>query len=161
MKGLSLVEFLISVLVLSVLLAGAYMILSISDKSNFSENGYLDLQQNARQAMYAMVRELRGANSVVASGNTVTFNTLTTADVRYYLCSGNILKRCLAENCCSNQNGSYLGNSINYLNFALSGNVLEINLTAQKTVRGRTLCFPSPCADPATVLKEKVRLRNE
>ncbi len=161
MRALTLVELLVSVLILTVLMGGAVMVLIVADKANVSEMGYLDLQGSARQAMYTMVRELRGASDVVANGSTLTFNTPTTTDVRYYRCADSQVKRCIAEDCCSNQNGRYLGNNINSLAFSISGNTVDIQLAAQNIVRNRTACFPSPCSTPAKVLKEKVRIRNE
>ncbi|MCX5705579.1 MAG: hypothetical protein NTZ92_05955 [Candidatus Omnitrophica bacterium] len=158
MKALSLVEFMISVVIFSLLLGGAYMIMGVGDKSNIAEMGYLDLQQGARQAMFSMIRELRGADSVVVGGggSTVTFNTAADTNIQYSRNASNQVLRTSAL--VANR---YLGNNINSLSFTLSGNLVEIQLTAQKTVRNRTLCFPTPCSTPAKVLKEKVRLRNE
>jgi len=158
MKALSLVELMISVVIFSLLLGGVYMIMGVGDKSNIAEMGYLDLQQGARQAMSSMVRELRGADSVVVGvgGSTVTFNTADDTNIQYSRNASNQVVRTSAL--VANR---YLGSNINSLVFTLSGSTVDIQLAAQKTVRNRTLCFPSPCTSPAKVLKEKVRLRNE
>lgn len=164
MKALSLVELMISVVIFSLLLGGVYMIMGVGDKSNIAEMGYLDLQQGARQAMFSMVRELRGADSVVVGvgGSTVTFNTADDTNIQFFRAQiPNSDVWAVARTSALAGNSRYLGNNIDSLTFSLSGSTVEIQLTAQKTVRNRTLCFPTPCSTPAKVLKEKVRLRNE
>ncbi len=165
MKAFTLLEFMISVVIFSLLLCGVYMIMGIGEKSNIAEMGYLDLQQGARQAMSSMVRELRGADSVVVGGggSTVTFNTADDTNIQFSRAQIPNSAGVWAVARTSSLIGGpkYLGNDINSLFFVLAGSTVEIQLTAQKTVRNRTLCFPSPCTSPAKVLKEKVRLRNE
>lgn len=51
--------------------------------------------------------------------------------------------------------------NISSLSFVLNADAVGIELSAEKTVRGRQLCFPSPCQEPRKVLKEIARLRNE
>jgi len=100
---------------------------------------------------------------VGVGGSTVTFNTADDTNIQFSRAqipnSGGVWA--VARTSALAGNSRYLGNNIDSLTFSLSGSTVEIQLTAQKTVRNRTLCFPTPCSTPAKVLKEKVRLRNE
>lgn len=172
-KAFTLVEVLVSIAILGFLIAGIFGVLNIGTMTYNTNLGRLDLQQNARQAMYWMVRELREASAgevnieprVDSLGNydRITFNTPNESSIRYYrdgedIDGNNIGTQIIREY----PAGTYriLANDIHSLSFSLSGDVVESQLTAKKTVRRRDLCFPAPCQNPPKTLKEKVRLRN-
>jgi hypothetical protein len=118
--------------------------------------GLLDLQEQARQGMNSMVKEIRGGLVSSYSSNSITLNT----GIQYYRdTSTNQLKR----------NTTVLASDINALSFCwwhsdntctdsrdCSGScsksyLLQIDIGASKTVSRRTLSFS---------LSEKVELRN-
>lgn len=151
LSGLTLVEVLVATVVLSLLAMGVLAVLNISDMTWNTDMGLVELQQQTRQTMAGMVREIRQADSVPsASGTTITFSTPWTAagNIIYSLSNGQIIRT-------YNSVASVLGNNINSLSFSHSSGVVEIQLQAQKTVRGRTITFPM-----IGNLIEKVRLRN-
>lgn len=161
LSGLTLVEVLVAIAVLSLLAISVSTVLNISDMAWNTDMGLVDLQQQTRQAMVRMVREIRQADSVIsASGTTITFSTPWTAtDSITYRLEGKQITR---EYPSGSGTKSILGNNINSLDFVHGSCVVEIELQAQKTVRGRTIIFPVSDGDSSTedVLTEKVKLRN-
>lgn len=151
MKGFTLVEILVSVAILSFVVAGIFMVLNIADKSWHSDMGLLDLQQQARQAMDGMVREIRQSDSsditITNNGGRVEFYIPDVSNaISYYLENNQIIR----EHPLSTK--KILANDVNSLNFSLLSQVLEIQMEARKTVLQRELSLS---------LKEKARLRNE
>ncbi|MFZ5801266.1 MAG: PilW family protein, partial [Candidatus Omnitrophota bacterium] len=59
MKGMTLVEVLIVAFVFSLIAGGLYVILQAGVLTHYTDLGVLDLQQQARNAMDWMVREMR------------------------------------------------------------------------------------------------------
>ncbi|MFZ2357152.1 MAG: prepilin-type N-terminal cleavage/methylation domain-containing protein [Candidatus Omnitrophota bacterium] len=163
MKGFTLLEVMISLVILSVLIAGIFGVLNISDKTYHNDMGLLELQQQVRQAMDGMVKELKQskASSITISnaGARIDFKVptdLTTSPVTYtsfiaYYRSGNQILREFPAG-----TTKVLANDINALTFSLTGNMLQVQLSAQQTVRQRVLTFPL-----TGFLTQKVRLRNE
>jgi prepilin-type N-terminal cleavage/methylation domain-containing protein len=163
MKGFTLLEVLISLVILSIITVGIYGVLNISDKTYQNDLGLLDLQQQVRQSMDGMVKELKQSKasliSISNAGARIDFKVpidLTTSPVTYtdfiayYLGGNQILREFPAGTT------KVLANDINALNFSLAGNELQVQLSAQKTVRQRVLTFPL-----TGLLTQKVRLRNE
>lgn len=173
MKGFTLIEILIVAVIMVFLISGIFMVLNMGEKTWNYDIGLLDLQQEARSAMDGMIRELRGSSSISIdpiNGSWISFTIPTaTSGIRYYISSENSIVRehPNSTNCASVWNETYckiLGNDINYLNFNLTGKILEVRLRAQKTARGRTIYYPLKDNPNNTseirLLSEKVKLRN-
>lgn len=161
MKGFTLVEILISAAILTVLIAGVFMVLNIGQRSWNADMGWLDLQQQARQAMAGMVREIRQSKSsdiaITGAPPRIQFRIPTdittqpiiySADISYYLSNNQLIREHPAGTT------KILANDINALNFSLSDDELSLSiaLEARKSSLNRVLTFP---------LSEKVRLRND
>lgn len=174
-KGFTLIEVLVSVAILSFIVAGIYAVLNMANKTYNEDMGLVDLQQGARQAMDGMTREIRqsGRSSPysmnIDTNGSLTFSIPSISSIIYRLDNNfpQIIRQLGSTN-------KVLANDINTLNFCwwdgidccdpVSENcsnlqVLQIQIRATKTVRGRELCFPGPC-DPVQFLTEQVRLRN-
>ena len=164
MKGFSLVELLISTLIMSVMVLGIYGVLNIGDKTYNHDMALLDLQQQVRQAMDGMVKELKQSKTSVITisggGARIDFKVptdITTSPVTYtndfiaYYLSGNQVLREYPVG-----TTTVLANDISALLFSLSSEVLTVQLSAQKTIRDRVMAFPL-----TGLLTQKVRLRNE
>lgn len=177
-KGFTLVEILVSIAILSFIVAGIYTVLNMANKTYDEDMGLVDLQQQARQAMDGMTREIRqnsssdiiitdGDGTVGNPGPVINFKIPNSSYCfRYSLNSNHQLVReiliCSPESLLSQQ---ALANNIDSLSFSRSGTgintIVEISFNSEKTSSlGRTLCFPSPCEDPRRILREKVWLRN-
>lgn len=153
-SGLTLVEVLVSVALISLIMIGIYETLIIGNKSWNQDMGMLDLQQDARLAMDGMVREIRQGNSsdvsITDNGAVVEFSLPdagATENIRYYLNNDNQLIREHPEG-----TEKILADDVNSVNFLLNADVLSLQIDMAKTVQGQDLSFS---------LKEKVRFRNE
>ncbi len=157
MRGFTLLEILVSVGILSFLIAGIFAVLNVGDMNWHLDMGLLDLQQQARQTMNGMIRELRQSKASAITVNSTsdisfsvppqTYGDTWIGPIRYYLdTQTQQIKREYTSAT------KILANNINSLNFSLSGNIMQIQLGAAKTVKQRALSF---------FLTEKVRLRNE
>ncbi len=157
MRGFTLVEVLVSVLILGFLFAAIYGVLNIGNIIFIDDMTLVQLQQQARLAMDGMIRELRQSKASVIAFNSSsdisfsipaqTYGDPWLGPIRYYLDSviGQIKREYAGAT-------KILANDINSLNFSPPGNIMQIQLGAAKTVRQRSLSFS---------LTEKVRLRNE
>lgn len=175
MRGFTLVEILVSILILGLLFAGVYGVLSVGSIIYRDDMSLLELQQQLRLAMQAMVRETRESKSsevTLSDANArITFNIApaTYGDpwvgpISYYrdindVNADGITDQVLREY----PSGTWkvLANDITVLSFSITGDIVEIQVAAKKTIGARELCFPSPCADPQATLKETVKLRDE
>lgn len=167
MRGFTLAEVLVSVVILGFLFAAIYGVLNIGNIIFKDDITLVELQQQARQGMDGMIRELRQSKASVITINSssdisFTIPAQTYGDpwlgpIRYYLDSGiGQIKRDYAGAT------KILANDITALSFSITGDVVEIQLAAKLSARGRELCFPVPyCNDTSKTLKEKVKLRNE
>ena len=151
--GFTIIEVLVSLLILSLILAGLFMVLAAGDISFSVDAGMLQIEQQARQGMDQMVRELRHAQDPVITAinqdsDRLTFNTESEAGISYYRdINTNQLVRELPAG-----TAKILANNIAYFKCSFTSPVLEISLRADNTVRQKALTFS---------LGEKVRLRNE
>ena len=160
MRGFSLVEILVSVLILTFLVAGIFAVLNVGDMSYDADMGLIHLQQQARLAMDAMTRELRQAdsNSIVipVGADSITFiaplalnPTQWIGPITYQLDTNqHQIIRTLAG-----VPNKIVGNNISSLSFDKDGDILDIEFTCQMTTTRRR--------DLSLSLKEQVRLRNE
>ena len=84
-QGVTVIELLISMAIVSVALAGAYNAFLSASKRLVLQNGIVEMQADARAAMDFMVRELRLAygtpsiTTTVTTNDTITFNRLEDA----------------------------------------------------------------------------------
>ena len=158
MKGFTLVEVLVCVLILSFLVLGAFSVLHIGETTCNTDLGLLDLQQQARLAMDGMIRELRQTDAArinFISDYEITFSVPPATvgsdwigPIRYFLDSTE--NQIIREHPAGTE--KIVANDVNSLSFALNGDILNIQLTCAKRVLNRDLAF---------YLEEGVRLRNE
>ncbi len=153
LKGFTLVEVLVTLLILGLMTGAIFMVLNAGDIAFNIDIGMLELQQQARQAMDAIVRELRGAEGVEISvenqdSDRITFNTASAAGVTYYrnLNNNQLVREYPAGTT------KVLANNIARFKCILADSLLEVQLRADKTIRQKAMAFS---------LAQKVKLRNE
>lgn len=89
-KGLSLIELMVVVVVLSLIILGLVTFFTGGVRSWITGQNQLSAQRNARQAMDRMVREIREASNIIANSTTsqrINFNTPWNSNL-YYTWSG-------------------------------------------------------------------------
>ena len=158
MRGFTLVELLVSVIIVSFLMMGIFMILNIGNMTYNSDLGLLDLQQQARQAMHGMSRELRQSRdseiSIISDSQIIfsippqDYGSGWIGPISYYL--DTLENQIIREYPAGTER--IVANDVNGLIFSLNNNLLDIQLTCTKTVLQRDLAFS---------LNSQVRLRNE
>ncbi len=157
MKGFTLLEILVTVLIFSFIVAGMYSILNLA-KTNYDTNLVsLNLQRQARQGMSWLSREIRQAylSSILDKNETrtnITFNTTVAKNITYSLVSGQLKRGCPT---CTDTD-IRIANDITGLAFPpIVGHIQKITLEASKTFRSlgnnRTLTFS---------LTQQVEVRN-
>ncbi len=149
--GFTLIEALMCIMIFSVILLGAYGVLATGNTVRTNDNALVEVQQQARNAMGRIVREVRqsSTHSIVALGANnykITFTTPAAAGIMYYL-SGTNLVREYPVNTKTN-----IASNIALLKFTLSSTLLQIDIRSEKSLFNKIISFP---------LTEKVRLRNE
>lgn len=150
-NGYTLVEALVSIALLSFILLGVYGVLQTGNAVTTNDNALLEMQQQARNAMDRIVRDVRASSTqtitvVDADSDKISFTTPNATGIQYYR-SGTDLVREYPSGTTQN-----VASSIAHLKFTLSGALLNINLRADKPIYGKTIPFS---------LVENVRLRNE
>ena len=159
MKGFVLVEVVISVLILTFLLAGIYGVLNAGGSTYHTSVTLVDLQQQARLAMDGMTREVRQARAseIDSTGfpDEISFKVPPeTAGaawigwITYYL--DTVSNQIIREYPSGTE--KIVANNVQSLNFSLNDNVLDIRLVCTNKALQRDLLF---------TLEEQVRLRNE
>lgn len=158
--GFTLIEILISMAILSLVMGGIYGVFNTADKTYNEDMGLVDLQQETRQAMDSMLREIRQASRPYANINangSLTFSIPTMLNITYQLdtSSHQIIRQLAGIN-------KVLSNDIQSLSFCWwdgascctsgCGNleVLQVSITSAKVAR-RPVTFS---------LTERVKLRN-
>ena len=167
MKGFTLFEILVTVLILTFIIGGMYGVLIISTTNYNTNLASLNLQRQARQGMRWLSRDIRQASWASrdidgpdANNNyNITFNTTDATGVEYFvsattLASGVTLWQLKRE--CPTCTDIIIANDIRCLNLSQgSGQILNIQMQASKTFRSlgrdRTLTFN---------LTEQVQVRN-
>ena len=89
-KGLTLIELMVVVVVLSLIILGLVTFFTGGVRSWITGQNQLSAQRNARQAMDRMVREIREASDIIADSTTsqrINFNTPWNSNL-YYTWSG-------------------------------------------------------------------------
>lgn len=158
--GFSLFEVLLSIAIMAILGAGIYGVLNAGNALFYNDNGLLELQQNSRQGMEAMISELREAGSIQiiavdSDSDRIVFNSYKGIGAQYYrdlsdINSDGIVNQLIREY----PSGSWkiVTNNITRLKFSHSSPYLTIEIRADKTVMQRPL---------SVSLKENLLLRNE
>jgi hypothetical protein len=161
MRGLSLVEVLVSVFILGILVIGILNVMDLGSENYHINAGSLELQRQAFQALDWMINELREADitsitPLDADSDQIVFDAPGgDSGIQYY--------RDIND---ANGDGSIdqvireyppgtrkvLANRITRLKFTHSSPFLDINISTAQTVRQKQLSF---------ALKERVMLRNE
>lgn len=152
-RGFTLIEVFVSLFILSIITGAIFMVLNTGDIAFNLDIGMLEIHQQARQAMDAMVKELRQAEDVLITvenqdSDRITFNTASASGISYYR---NLNNNQLIREYPSGTLKA-LANNIARFKCVLADNLLEIQLRADKTVRQKAIVFP---------LAQIVRLRNE
>ncbi len=150
-NGYTLVEILLSVSILTFFLLCAYGVLEAGNTITVKGNALMTAQQQARNAMDRIVREVRGSSTLAivvigVNSDKVTVTIPTATGVMYYLSGTNLVREYPAGTTVN------VANSIGRLKFTLSGTLLQIDVRADVSTYGQTVSFP---------LTQKVRLRNE
>ncbi len=171
MRAFTLIEILISIVILCVIIFAILSVLYVADLNWHTEVGLLDLQQQARQSMDGMIREIRQGKllTISSGGGRIDFsipvsilNPDSYYNVSYYLENDQIIR----EHPIGTRKN--LANNITNLSFCCwygascgtdctGSEVLQIQLKAQKTSRDIELAFPQ---EEGKFLTEKVKLRN-
>lgn len=158
--GFTLSEVLVSAVILTILVGGILSILNTGRATYHQEVGYLDLQQQGRQAMETMTKELRegtGMNITVISADDdqIYFNTTDESGILYYRDINDSNNDGISDQIIREYPAGIrkiLANDIASIKFSQNNYLLEIRLQAKKTVQARELSFP---------LQSSVKLRNE
>ena len=151
-KGFTVLELLISLMLLTVILAAIYTALNMAVVSSPVDLGLLELQQQTRQATNWLTRETREGNAtttvvtpVSADFDNLTFYTPNeSGGIQYSVTSGQ-LQRAYAGTT------RIIARDITSLKFTKTTSTLTIDVRASRTVLKRFL---------VTTLTEKVRFRN-
>lgn len=166
-KGFTLLETLVTVLIFTFIVGGMYGVLLLA-KTNYDTNLVsLNLQRQARQGMSWLSREIRQASWAsisisspdVNGNNSITFNTPDANGIKYSVIKTQVsADKTLWQLIRTYPAGSdkIRANDIIVLNFPTdSGNILNITVQASKTFSSvgqtRTLTF---------TLTEQVKVRN-
>lgn len=174
MRGFTLVEILVTVLILGFLVAAIYAVLTVGNIIFREDMSMVELQQQARRAMDVMVneiRESRPAEITLTDGNTkITFNVAPqiygdpwVGPISYFRdVNDNNADGIVDQVICEYPLGTrkILANDITTLNFSLLADIVTVEVAAKKSAAGRQFCFPAPCVEPPKALKEIVKLRN-
>ena len=150
-KGYTIIEAIISILLLAFILLGLYGVLFTGNTITTNDNALVEMGQQARNGMDRIVREVRESSTqtitvIDANSDKITFTTPNETGIQYYR-SGTNLVREYPSGTLKN-----VASNIAYLKFTLTGTLLKISLRADKAIFTKTVSFP---------LVENVRLRNE
>lgn len=159
MKGLTIVEIMVCVVIFSVLFVGIYGVLNVGNLSYLTDMNMMRLQQAARQSMQQLSLDLRNATNPVvtvidASSDKITFDTYGGSGISYYrdaadLNGDGITSQIIREYPAGTR--KVIANDISLLKFTPVGSLVTINMTASCFMRLRQLSYS---------LREQIRLRN-
>ncbi len=148
--GFTMIELVIAMSLMSFMMMVAYGVLKTGNTIYTNDTIYLDMQQQARNGMDRIVREVRESSSTTvtvidANSDRLTFTTPNETGLMYYR-SGTNLVREYPSGTLKN-----VASNIAYLKFTLSTYLLTINIRADKAYGTKTISF---------ALTERVRTRN-
>jgi prepilin-type N-terminal cleavage/methylation domain-containing protein len=133
-NGFTLVEVMVTTIIVGVIGVGFYGVLHTGSNTYYMDSNTLELQQQARNGLDRMVRELRqasAASAVITSSSSssykVVFNTPTVTGIQYYLTGTQLTREYPAGTKIT------IASEISYLKFTLSSPTLTIEIHAGKT----------------------------
>lgn len=152
-KAHTLVEVIVSLGILSFVLLGGYGVLQAGNTIFVKDEALLQMQQQTRDAMNRIIKEVRQASSQTITSNyngttndKIVFTIPNAAGIQYYLNGTNLVRQYPAGTTWN------IASNINLLKFTLTGSLLQIQITANQLIYSVTTSFS---------LTDKVRLRNE
>jgi len=171
-KGLTLTETLVSAAILGILFSAIAVFMARTGQGWSVWMGTVDLQEQARKGMAAMVKDLRGSTVTANTASTITYNTSSETGAQCYRDAATSqlvreyptnTKKILAYDisgisfcwvhsdgtCCTGRTNCGSGCATSS---CANSFFLQVTITASKTVRNRALS--------TFTLTEKVRLRN-
>ncbi|MDP8266770.1 MAG: prepilin-type N-terminal cleavage/methylation domain-containing protein [Candidatus Aceula meridiana] len=151
-KAFTLIELMVTLLLFTIILTAIYSTFIISTRFYQTDEPLVTLQQQARQGMNWLVKDLRssitGSIAISYGGpgiDTITFNTPTRTGIQYYVTSGQLIREYPAGTT------RIIANNISSLDYVFGGSALRITLTTSTTSFKRPLSIQ---------LREKITLRN-
>ncbi|MDD3375063.1 MAG: prepilin-type N-terminal cleavage/methylation domain-containing protein [Candidatus Omnitrophica bacterium] len=151
-KAFTLIELMVVLLIFTIILSGVYGAFTIAGSLYQIDTASVNIQQQARQAMNWLVKDLRasstGSISISYGGpglDVVTFDTPFGTNIQYYVTAGQLIREYPVGTTRA------IANNISTLDFILSVNTLKITLVCSATALKRPLSIQ---------LIEKVTLRN-
>ncbi len=151
-KAFTLIEVLITTVIIATLLLGLMSIVMSGNQIYLQVTDSIEIRQAARNAMDRIVRELRESNGAPSAEelalhpSDITFTGPRLPSVRYFLSNGNIMREYPAGTIQS------IAVNVTDLVFVRSGPQVDITIQATQDTGTPPLTF---------LLKQKVRLRNE
>ena len=151
-KAFTLIELMVTLLIFTIILTAIYSSFTISNNFYQIDMGLLNVQQQARQAMDWLVKELRESSSSSVSISytspsleNITFNTPSKTGIQYYVASGQLIREHPVGTT------RVIANNITALDYTLGSSTLKIALTTSTTALKRPISIQ---------LVEKISLRN-
>lgn len=154
-KAFTLLELMVSILIMTVMVFAIYSVLNIAGAYFPTDTALLDLQQQARQTIEIITKESREASlssisiaPIDVNNDVLMFSTPSKNGVSYYVNPANrqLIRQYPAGTM------RVVANSISSLKFSLTGNLLVMTVQTQRNAQQKTLTFQ---------LKGRVRVRNE
>lgn len=151
MKAFTLVEMMVSSVIFGALFLALLGVFTFGNSAYQRDVSLLELQQNARNGMDRLLREVRESRasvitSVSAQNDRISFQTPTRTGVQYYVNNGQLIREYPAGT------PHVIAGQISGATFSKNGKLLTIGLLAQRTYGEGVFSFP---------LRKTVRLRNE
>ncbi len=145
-RAFTLVEIAIATLMLFILLGAAVSVFTAADLNWGTDEALVSIQQDLRQALDGMSRELRQASlaSVTTGTGTVSF-TIGANSITYSLSGTQVIRTHPAGTT------MVLCNNVSALSFVRSGNIVTVQITGTRSVQDRVVTLSAT---------EQVRVRN-
>ena len=150
-KGKTLIELLVALLIFSSMMLGFYALMNFVNTRSFLDSVRVDMQQQARNGMERIMREVRESSTIAitvvdANSDELSFTTPNEVGIQYYRDGINLVREYPPDTT------KIIASNILYLKFTQAGNLLQIQIRADKSLKSQTI---------SVLLTEKVRLRNE
>ena len=161
MRGFTLVEVLVVVMIFSLMVAGIFGVLNLGNVTFPVDLGKMEVHQQARLLMHWLTRDLRQATNLqiipltVNSDKKILFRNSKGLEIIYYLDLEDSNNDGLTNQIVREYPAGtvrVIANNISRFKFRRTGNLLRIEISVDKTVRNKSLSFE---------LTEQVYLRNE
>ena len=156
-KGFTLVELMVSILLLTIIIGALIMVFNMGRNVYNSNEGMLDMQRVVNQSIEGMLVELRQSRiadiTIGGGGTTISFivpisiDPLTnSSSIQYYVDANNQLIR-------EHPVGTLqvLATNVNSVNFTSNGNILDIVIQATIPLKEQDLVF---------IIRERISFRS-